>query len=164
MSDLDPAVLLAAYDDQLRTDAETPGAISVVRHGPLRLVTFTRGRGFVTYRDLAGADEAEVRALVAAALEHFENRPEITRIEWKTRGHDRAPGLHEALLAAGFEPEETESIMIGEASALAVDVALPDGVALRRITAEADVRAMTAMQDEVFGDSVSPERAETTGR
>ncbi len=52
----------------------------------------------------------------------------------------------------GFEPEEPESIMIGEARLLAVDVPLPDGVTLRRITEEHDVRAMAAMQDEVFGD------------
>ena len=43
------ARLLAAYDKQLRTDAETPSAVKVIRHGPLRLVTFVNGRGFVTY-------------------------------------------------------------------------------------------------------------------
>ena len=44
----------------------------------------------------------------------------ITRVEWKTRGHDHAPGLHEALLQNGFVPDERESIMVGEARALAV--------------------------------------------
>lgn len=44
----DSAALLAAYDSQLRTDAETPGAIAVARQGPLRLVTFAGGRGFIT--------------------------------------------------------------------------------------------------------------------
>ncbi len=145
--------LLAAYDGQLRTDAETPGALAVTRHGPLRLVTLRGGRGFVTYRDLGGADADGVRALVAAAVDHFDALPDVDRVEWKTRGHDHAPGLHEALLDHGFEPEEPESIMIGDARALAVDVDLPDGVTLRRITVEDDVRAMTAMQDEVFGDS-----------
>ena len=109
------ARLLAVYDDQLRTDAETPGAVSVTRHGPLRLVTFSGGRGFVTYRDLGGADAATVRRLVAEALAHFVADPAITRVEWKTRGHDRAPGLHEALLERGFTPDEPESIMLGEA-------------------------------------------------
>jgi len=45
---------LEAYDRQLRTDAETPSAIAVQRLGPLRLVTFAGGRGFVTYRTWAG--------------------------------------------------------------------------------------------------------------
>ncbi|GIU57344.1 hypothetical protein NicSoilC12_30930 [Arthrobacter sp. NicSoilC12] len=42
--------LLMAYDQQLRTDAETPSAIAVEQLGPLRLVTFAAGRGFVTYQ------------------------------------------------------------------------------------------------------------------
>ena len=155
----DPARLLAAYDEQLRTDAETPGAVSVTTLGPLRLVTFAGGRGFITYRDLGGADAATIRRLVPEALDHFRAVPEIDRVEWKTRGHDHAPGLHEALLANGFTPEEPESIMIGEAKALAVDVPLPAGVTLRRVTEEADVRAMSAMADEVFGDPVSDEMA-----
>jgi ribosomal protein S18 acetylase RimI-like enzyme len=147
----DPSLLLRAYDEQLRTDAETPGAVTVTRLGPLRLVTFLGGRGFVTYRDLGGADAAGVRTLVADAVAHFRADGGITQVEWKTRGHDHAPGLHEALVEHGFVPEDPESIMIGDAEALAVDVPLPDGVTLRRVTAEPDVRAMCAMQDEVFG-------------
>lgn len=155
----DTSRLLQAYDEQLRTDAETPSAVAVTPWGPLRLVTFLGGRGFVTYRDLGGADEAGVRSLVDAAVAHYRADGGITCVEWKTRGHDRAPGLHDALVEHGFVPEEQESIMIGEAAALAVDVPLPDGVALRRVTAEADVRAMCAMQDEVFGAPPSDETA-----
>ncbi|UPK74109.1 GNAT family N-acetyltransferase [Nocardioidaceae bacterium SCSIO 66511] len=158
----DPAALLKAYDEQLRTDAETPSALEVVREGPLRLITFPGGRGFVTYRDLGGADEAEIRALVPSVLDRYRNDPEITRVEWKTRAHDHAPGLYDALLAAGFVAEDPESIMIGDARALAVDVALPAGVTLRTVTDETDVRAMAAMQDEVFNDSLADEIATMT--
>jgi hypothetical protein len=147
--------LLAAYDAQLRTDAETQSATSVTVLGPLRLATQLGNRGFVTYRDLGDADEDAIRSLVADALAHFAADPTITRIEWKTRGHDRAPGLLAALVENGFEPEEQESIMIGEAAALAVDVELPPGVTLRRVQDEADVRAAARMQDEVFGDPPS---------
>jgi hypothetical protein len=156
----DSSSLLAAYDEQLRTDAETPNAVSVTRHGPLRLVTFAGGRGFVTYPHLGGADAGTIGRLVPEVLAHYRADPRITRVEWKTRGHDRAPGLHEALLENGFTPGEPESIMIGEARLLAVDVPLPDGVTLRRVTEEADVRAMSAMQDEVFGDPVSEDMAD----
>jgi GNAT superfamily N-acetyltransferase len=145
---IDSDGLLAAYDSQLRTDAETPGAISVARRGPLRLVTFDGGRGFITYRDLGGAEADAIGRLVGQALAHFQADPEITKVEWKTRGHDHAPGLHEALLEHGFTPDEPESIMVGDAQALA----LPDGVTLRQVTEEADIRAMIAMQDEVFGN------------
>jgi predicted N-acetyltransferase YhbS len=155
----DTTLLLRAYDEQLRTDAETPSAVSVTRLGPLRLVTFLGGRGFVTYRDLGQADETGVRELVVEATAHFRGDGGITKVEWKTRGHDHAPGLHDALLEHGFVPEDPESIMIGEAEALAADVPLPDGVTLRRVTEEPDVRAMCAMQDEVFGAPVSDRTA-----
>ena len=154
------ARLLAAYDEQLRTDAETPGAITVTRHGPLSLVTFMNGRGFVTYQNLGAADERGIRSLVSEALAYYQADPEITRVEWKTRGHDNAPGLHEALLEHGFVPDAPESIMIGEATALAVDVPLPDGVTLRRVTEESDVRAMSAIEDEVFDEPVLAETAD----
>jgi predicted GNAT family acetyltransferase len=100
----------------------------------------------------------------AVALAHYQVDGEISRVEWKTRGHDHAPGLHEALLENGFVAGESESIMIGEARLLAVDVPLPDGVILRRVTEEADVRAMSAMQDEVFGGPVNDDRANTVLR
>ena len=151
---------LEAYDTQLRTDAETPSAVSVTRLDPLRLVTFPGGRGFVTYRDLADADESTISRWVERVVEHFLADPEIERFEWKTRGHDRAPGLHDALIRNGFVAEETESVMVGEATGLAVDVPLPDGVALRQVSSAEDVRAMSAMQDEVFGDPVSEASAE----
>ncbi|MGO4246536.1 GNAT family N-acetyltransferase [Paenarthrobacter sp. RAF54_2] len=154
------ARLLAAYDQQLRTDAETPSALEVTEHGPLRLATFLGGRGFITYRDLGDADEQSVRRLVEEAVGYFQAKPEIIKVEWKTRGHDHAPGLHEALLHNGFTQDDPESIMIGEARALSVDVPLPDGVTLRQVTDEADVRAMSAMQDEVFGEPVSDEMAD----
>jgi hypothetical protein len=152
--------LLTAYDQQLRTDAETPSAVAVERLGPLRLVTFAGGRGFVTYQDLAGADASKIARWVAETVAFYRADPEIVRVEWKTRGHDNAPGLHEALLENGFEPDETESVMIGDASALDVDVDLPRGVSLRRVTDETDIRAMSAMQDEVFGSPASDGNAE----
>ena len=94
------------------------------------------------------------------ALAFYRSDPTIVRVEWKTRGHDHAPGLHEALLGNGFEPDETESVMIGPATALNVDVPLPPGVSLRRVSEERDIRAMSAMQDHVFGDSASDGNAD----
>ncbi|GAA4111356.1 GNAT family N-acetyltransferase [Knoellia locipacati] len=156
MTDVDRSALLAAYDTQLRREAEVPSALSATELGPLILATYQGGRGFITYRDLATeagpATEESVRALVAGALEHYRSDPEITRVEWKTRGHDHAPGLHEALVAAGFEAEEPESVMIGEAGLLAVDVELPSGVEIRRATGEDEVARVEHVAGEIFGD------------
>ncbi len=141
--------LLSAYDRQLRTYAETPSATAVTMLGPLRLVTFPDGRGFVTYPHLQGSEQ--VARLVGPALDHYRQDPAIARVEWKSRSHDRAPGLHEALVGHGFAPGETESIMIGRAQLLDVDTPLPLGVILRRISEPHDVRAMAAMQDAASG-------------
>ncbi|WP_367651310.1 hypothetical protein [Glutamicibacter mysorens] len=40
--DTDRDRLLRLYDEQLRTDAETPGAQSITRLGPLRLATYAK--------------------------------------------------------------------------------------------------------------------------
>jgi hypothetical protein len=151
---------LEAYDDQLRTDAETPGAQSITRLGPLRLVTFPGGRGFVTYRDLAGADAGVIQRLVGRALAHFRADAAIDRVEWKTRGHDVAPGLPGTLLANGFRPDDAESIMIGPLEALTTEARLPAGVAVRRITSAGEVRAMSAAVDEAFGEPVDTRMAD----
>jgi hypothetical protein len=143
----------------LRTDAETPSAIAATRLGPLRLVTFDGGRGFVTSPHLDGDAGAKVADLVSQVLDHYREDPTIVRVEWKTRGHDRTPGLHETLVQHGFEVQGTESIMIGPAASLDVEVTLPDGVVLRRVTEEDDVRAMAAMQDMVFDGTISEESA-----
>jgi hypothetical protein len=155
---------LEAYDEQLRSEAETPSAVFVTRLGPLRLVTFAGGGGFVTYRDLGGADAVTIAGWVEEALAHYRADPVITRVEWKTRGHDRGPGLDEALVRSGFVAEETESIMVGEARLLDVEVPLPEGIELHRVTAAADVRRFTAMQKEVFGDGLAEEIADALVR
>lgn len=56
---IDPAVarraeLLAAYDDQLRAEAEMDQAQTVTRIGPTWCGAFNSESGLVSYRDLAG--------------------------------------------------------------------------------------------------------------
>jgi len=154
------AALLRAYDEHLRGETELPGATSVERLGPLWLAVFPGGSGFVTYRDLGGLDAAAVDGLVASVHDHFLVNTSVRVAEWKARGHDVAPGLHDSLTAHGFAQEAPESIMVGHARELAADVPLPAGVRLRRVRGESEVRAMSAMQDVVFGGTVSSERAE----
>ncbi|MBW4042128.1 MAG: GNAT family N-acetyltransferase [Acidobacteria bacterium] len=146
------AELLAAYDAQLRGEQEGATAQRSTRLGPLRLFVFGGGRGFITYRDLGGLAGPALASLVAEARDALAADPAVTEVEWKTRGHDRAPGLHAALLAGGFEPQEQESIMIGPAELLALELPLPDGVSLRRVTEPGDVRRASLAADELFGD------------
>ncbi|WP_341945194.1 GNAT family N-acetyltransferase [Microbacterium sp. LWH11-1.2] len=151
---------LEAYDSQLRTAAEIANAVEVTEHGPLRLATMPGGQGFITYADLGGADADGIAALVDAAAEHFRGLGGISSVEWKTRGHDRAPGLHDSLVRRGFVPEEPESIMIGEARLLAQTIEIPAGVDIRRARTDAEVLAAGEMQGEVFADAEWRSRAE----
>lgn len=143
---------LAAYDDQLRT-ARTAAASAVTMMGPLHLLTLDRGHGFVTYRDLDAVSTGSMTPLVEAALDHFRRDRAIELVDWKTCSHDRIPGLAAALIDNGFIVDAEESVMIGEASLLAVKTSLPSGVTLRRITSRDDVSAMEEMQGAVFGDA-----------
>lgn len=151
---------LSAYDSQLRTDAEVVNAASVTRLGPLLVARYPGGRGFVTYRDLQVRDAQHTSRRVRDALALLLEEPRCTEIEWKTRGHDRAPGLEDALRAHGFAPDEPESIMVGRLEDLMDGAPLLGGVTLRRITEGADVRAMCAMAEEAFGRSAGPRHAD----
>ncbi|MBS2936240.1 GNAT family N-acetyltransferase [Nocardioides sp. J2M5] len=151
--------LLAAYDEQLRREGEVGRADDLVEHGPLLWARFDHG-GFVTYRDLGGADGGALDALVAATVAHFRDDTDVESFEWKTRGHDLPADLGERLEAHGLVPEPRETVMVGEAARLAVDVELPADVVVRRIEpgpdAEADVRRMKQAQDSVFGNGRGP--------
>ena len=147
---LDADDLLRIYDDQLRGEVEMASALTWARHGPLYWAKHVGGRGFVSYRSLTGADGLE--ALVDATVAHYAADPMITGFEWKSRGHDPVPDLDDVLRAHQFVREEVESVMLGEAVALAVDVPLPDGVTVRRIESGDDVRRMSALHAEVFGE------------
>ncbi|NNG38021.1 GNAT family N-acetyltransferase [Flexivirga sp. ID2601S] len=134
-------------------------AVRVERLGPLLLGTFRGGRGFVSYAPFAATGNGMLGDLVDAAVAHFSADPEVTEFEWKTRGHDELPGLEQLLTERGLVPEEPESVMVGEAAALAVDVPLPAGVSLQQVTDRAGLELMCTMQATVFGDppeSVGP--------
>ena len=146
------AELLAAYDEQLRGAAEAQASPAVELDGPIVRVHYPL-RGFVSYRSLTGLDDQEIDALVAAQVEHFGARGEA--FEWKTRGHDQPADLPARLLAAGFVPEEQETVLIGVAARLGGAPLLPAGVTLRAITSETDLGRIAAMESQVWGEDRS---------
>lgn len=154
--------LLSRYDSQLRGPAEFASADSVHRDGPVLIGRYGGGRAHIVH-EAGGLDRlgaTEVRDRVHRAVELCRAWG-CDRIEWKTRGHDRVmPVLHHALLAAELTPGEPESVMIGRAEDLLRDARTPPGVTVRRITDEDDVRAMSAMTDEAFGDPPSSSYAD----
>lgn len=148
------ADLLAAYDGQLRGVAEVRGAPAWDRSGPLWRATYGDA-GQVSYEPLRAPDVARLPELVAETVAHYAADPAVRSFEWKARGHDDLPGLHDLLTGAGFVAEEPETVMVGEASSLAVEVRLAEGLSVRRIDDLGDRAALLAvatdLQREVFG-------------
>ena len=150
------AELLTAYDAQLRGEAEMAGAVSWDRAGPLYRAVFAHS-GFVSYESLTGVDGVD--RLIADTVAYFASLPAVEEFEWKTRGHDLPADLAERLRRAGLVAEEPETVMVGEATALAVDVGLPQGAVVRRVDQLPDrdrlVGAASRMQRDVFGGGPS---------
>ncbi|MFC7480007.1 hypothetical protein ACFQX7_08185 [Luedemannella flava] len=153
ISEADVAGLLREYDAHLRAHVPDPlpegGWIET--DGPvLRFVGIDR-QGFVTYRDLAGLDGAALDALIARQRDFFAARGE--GVEWKLHGHDRPASLPGRLVAAGFAPEDRETVVVGLAGPLATAALTPpDGVLLREVTADADLARIADMESQVWGE------------
>jgi hypothetical protein len=148
----DTAALLAAYDAQLRgAPAVLPAGVVCEQDGPLTRIV-GQARGFVQAPADLGVDGAALDALIARQRDHFAARGES--VEWKVRGHDRPAALPGRLLAAGFRPEDEETVLIGRTGALtggtAAPPAAPPGVTIRRAAADADFTAVAALLSAVW--------------
>jgi GNAT superfamily N-acetyltransferase len=145
--------LLAAYDSQLRgrVPERLPEGETADRDGPLvRFYGNVGGQGWVMYRDLEGLEGEALDELIARQVAFFADRGE--RFEWKYHGHDLPADLPERLLAHGFVPEPTETIVIGRVDEMAGDPVLPNGVSLREVTERADFERMQALENAVWGE------------
>jgi GNAT superfamily N-acetyltransferase len=166
VDDRDKALLLAAHDAQLRgvMPDPLPRGVEVERDGPLlRFMGFGNG-GFIDYRDLGGLDGPELDELIARQVRVFADRGE--RFEWKLHEHDRPAGLAERLRAAGFVPEDVETVVIAPVAAVAIGPRLPEGVALREVSERADLDRVAALgmsiwpeEDPWLADALEAERA-----
>ena len=105
-------------------------------------------RGWVEYGDLAGLDGEELDELIARQVRFFADRGE--RFEWKLHGHDRPADLPDRLRAAGFVPEETETVVIGRVEAVAAEPALPEGVIIREVHERRDFARVAQLEESVW--------------
>ena len=148
---LDIAELRAAYDAELRAripDRLAPGVI-VERDGPLVRFTGFHHGGFVGYRELGGLDGRELDELIARQRDHFAARGE--QVEWKLHGHDLPADLADHLTAAGFEPEELETVVIGTVASVASEPRPPEGVTLREVRRAPRLERLDGLQELVWG-------------
>ncbi|MFY1668946.1 GNAT family N-acetyltransferase [Plantactinospora sp. WMMB334] len=153
MTDLDAGLLRTAYDSQLRArpPEPVPPGVTVDRDGPLlRIQGLDRG-GFLTYRDLGGLTGAALDGLIARQRDHFAALG--LPVEWKLHGHDEPADLADRLVAAGFAPEERETVVVGPVASLAATLpAPPEGVRLREVTDRADLDRIAELKVWVWNN------------
>lgn len=149
----DAESLLRVYDEQMRGIGNPGRTGLIVEHdGPVLRVA-GQHRGFVSGpRDL-GIDGAELDALIARQRDYFAARGEA--VEWKTRGHDLPADLPDRLSAAGFVPEERETVVIALAAEVAGEPAVPAGATLREVSSDADLHAIVALLGTVWDQDAS---------
>ncbi|MGZ4389993.1 MAG: GNAT family N-acetyltransferase, partial [Gaiellaceae bacterium] len=161
----DAAELLAAYNAQCRARVPDPlpAGVNVERDGPLLRFTGFDGGGFVGYRELDGIDGDELDELIARQVRLFAERGEP--FEWKHHGHDRPADLPQRLRAAGFVPEERETVVIAPVAEVAAEPRLPDGVSIREVGERRDLDRIVSLEQSVWGhddtwlaDSLEKER------
>ncbi len=127
----DTESMLAAYDEQMRgAPPHPPAGVTVEYDGPLVRVV-GQFRGFVERPRDVGARGAELDRLIARQRDYFAARNEA--VKWKARAHDLPADLTSRLRAAGFVPEEQETVLIGLARDRASTPVLPEGVTLRQV-------------------------------
>ena len=141
--------LLAVYDQQMRgVESKAPAGMRYERDGPL-LRAVGGHRGYISGPRDIGVTGAELDRLIARQRDYFAGRGEA--VGWQTRAHDEPADLTARLRAAGFVPEETDTVLIGLTAELATAPVLPGGVVLRWVTADADMRRIAAMESAVWG-------------
>ena len=134
--------LLALFDEQVR---RRPSWDSVEHADRVIRLLHPAWRG-ILWSDLDGAT---ADAVIEREIERFEGLGEW---EWKHYSYDEPADLPDRLRAAGFEPEETEALLIATVADLPGASPLPDGVELREVLDEAGAAAMSRAHLEGFGD------------
>ena len=154
--------LLAAYDQQMRTALPTPPAgVRYEQDGPLlRIVGMYRG--FISAPRDVGVRGTELDRLIARQRDYFAARGEA--VGWRTRGHDEPADLPSRLQAAGFVPEEQSTVLIGLTAEIAASPVVPEGVVLRAVTADADMRRIAEMESATWGRELTGLADDLIGR
>ena len=145
---MDHVELLALFDRDLREGARPDGPDARIERtgGVVRQVAPAPGWNGVVWSAL---DEVGADAAIAGQIGHYTGLG--LAFEWKLYGHDRPADLGRRLRAAGFTPGPEETLMIGEAAALALDAAPPEGVRVVPVTDPAGVDLVADVHEKAFG-------------
>jgi hypothetical protein len=133
--------VLAAFDEQFRRGAPWPG---VERDGSVVRIVTDGWKGVVwSDLDASTADEAIQREIARFGG--------LGEWEWKLYSYDAPADLADRLRAAGFVPEDEETLLVATIADLDPSSDPPDGVELHAVEDEAGVEALLRVHREVFG-------------
>ncbi|MGW0962871.1 GNAT family N-acetyltransferase [Streptomyces gelaticus] len=160
----DHAALLALFDREMREHARPDGpGVRVERTGDVvRQVGAADDWNGVVW-SAPDLDPARADAVIAAQVAHYAALGH-GEFEWKLYAHDRPADLAHRLLAAGFEAEEPETLLVAPVAELSTAVELPDGVRLRTVRDAADVELMARAHERAFGSDWSQLRHQVLAR
>jgi hypothetical protein len=152
-----PEELLRVFHDETRAPIGLGTAERPIELDGLVRREYEAGGGqwnYVESPDGLGPDPSEWDAVVARQRDFFTARGQ--RVEWKTYDYDEPAELPGLLLDAGFEKEDDEALILGEAAPLAEqDLRLPEGVTVRAADSDEDFARMEQMLEQVWGTEQS---------
>ncbi|MGW0934306.1 GNAT family N-acetyltransferase [Streptomyces sp. NPDC002666] len=156
--------LLAVFDREMREGAgpDGPGVRVERTDGVVRQVGTAHDWNGVVWSS-PGLDAVRADAAIAAQVAHCTARG-YGEFEWKLYAHDRPADLGARLLAAGFVPEEPETLLVAPVADQPMTVRLPEGVQLRTVRDEADVDLMARAHEQAFGSDWSRLRLQVLAR
>lgn len=151
----DAASLLRLYDEQLRAHVHDrePEGVTIDRDGPVLRITGFGPGGWLLYRDLGGLDGDALDAFIRRQVAYFADR--AMAFEWKLHGHDLPADLPDRLAAAGFVPDERETILIAPIERVGLDAEPPEDVVIREVQGPADYDRIAALEAAVWSDDGS---------
>jgi len=133
--------VLSRFDEQVRRQPPWGGVEFADR--VIRLIS--DGWTGVLWSDL---DAASADVVIAREIERF---ADLGQWEWKLYSYDAPHDLADRLRAAGFVPENEETLLVGALADVALDSPPPGGVELHAVEDERGVEALVRVHDEVFG-------------
>ncbi|MFI6846341.1 GNAT family N-acetyltransferase [Kitasatospora sp. NBC_00085] len=143
--------LLALLDARMRRGAQpgTPAARIERTPDVVRRTGPDSVWNGIVWSDL---DAGSADAAIAEQVRHYTGLGQD--FEWTLYAHDRPGDLADRLSAAGFTPEESETLMVADIADLLRRTAAtdaPDGIELREVTDEAGVAQVVAVHEQAFG-------------
>ncbi|MFF9569145.1 GNAT family N-acetyltransferase [Streptomyces sp. NPDC014685] len=160
----DRGTLLALFDREMRERARPDGpGVEVERTGDVvRQIGGAEDWNGIVWSS-PGLDPARTDEVIAAQVARYAalGRDEF---EWKLYAHDRPAGLARRLLAAGFEAEEPETLLVAPVAELSTAVEPPEGVRLRTVHDTDDAELLVRTHERAFGQELPHLRHQVLSR